>query len=254
MHMRYRFLLGALLWLPLAAAADLPTRQITYREYYDKAQGGWLGKISGVTLGVPREFSEPWPPSNISYFAEIPDHFSDLYSGDDLYFPLLLQICLKKYGTHLTYEQYMREWSDQLFRGKVWGVNSIALEHYWAGIMPPKTGFPGYNGGRDIDAQIDFDPAGWVAPGMMNQASEIADYGGHIMCWGEGVDGGVMVAAMLSEAFFTSDVEQLVRRAQSVLPRKSAYRAMVDDVLRWHREQPDWRVTSNFWPRNTAVI
>ena len=243
MRTRHKFLLVALLWLPLATAADLPTRQITYRQYLDKAQGGWLGKISGVTLGVPREFAETWPPSNISYFGEIPDHFSDLYSGDDLYFPLLIQICLKKYGTHPTYEQYMREWSDQLFRGKVWGANSIALEHYWAGIMPPKTGFPGYNGGHDIDAQIDFDSAGWVAPGMINQAAEIADHGGHIMCWGDGVDGSVMVAAMLSEAFFSSDVEQVIRRAQSVLPPNSAYRAMVDDVLRWHREQPDWRVT-----------
>jgi hypothetical protein len=237
-----RFFLGVLLWLPLAAG-DLPTRQITYREYYDKVHGGWLGKISGLTLGVPKEFSEPWPPSNITYFAEIPDHFSDLYSGDDLYFPLLVQVCLKKYGTHPTYAQYMREWSDRLFRGRIWGANSIALEHYWAGIMPPKTGFPGYNGGHDIDAQIDFDPAGWIAPGLINQAAEIADYGGHIMCWGDGADGAVFVAAMLSEAFFSSDLERLIRLAQSVLPRKSAYREMVDDVLRWHKEQPDWRVS-----------
>jgi hypothetical protein len=240
--MRYQSALAVLLCLPLAAA-DPPARQIAYRTYFDKVYGGWLGKISGLALGVPKEFSEPWPPSNIDYFAEIPDHFSDLYSGDDLYFPLLMQTCLKKYGTHPTYEQYMREWSERLFRGRVWGANSIALEHYWAGIMPPKTGFPGYNGGHDIDAQIDLDPAGWISPGLVNPASEIADFAGHIMGWGDGADGAVMVAAMLSEAIFSSNMEHVVERAQSVLPMKSAYRAMAQDILRWHKEQPDWRIT-----------
>jgi hypothetical protein len=240
--MHCRLLLTGLLCMPLAAG-DFPARQITYRSYFDKVYGGWLGKISGLALGVPKEFSEPWPPSNIDYFAEIPDHFSDLYSGDDLYFPLLMQTCLKKYGIHPTYEQYMREWSDRLFRGRVWGANSIALEHYWAGIMPPKTGFPGYNGGHDIDAQIDLDPAGWISPGLINRASETADFAGHIMGWGDGADGAVMVAAMLSEAVFSSDMEQVIRRAASILPKKSAYRAMAEDVLRWHKEQPDWRVT-----------
>lgn len=240
--MRSKLLLGLLLCLPVSAG-DLPARPITYRTYFDKVYGGWLGKISGLALGVPKEFSEPWPPSNVEYFAEIPDHFSDLYSGDDLYFPLLMQTCLKKYGTHPTYDQYMREWSDRLFRGRVWGANSIALEHYWAGIMPPKTGFPGYNGGHDIDAQIDLDPAGWISPGLINHASETADFAGHIMGWGDGADGAVMVAAMLSEAVFSPDMEQVIWRAASILPQKSAYRAMAEDVLRWHREQADWRVT-----------
>lgn len=240
--MRPKCLLTLLVCLRLSAG-ELPARQITYRTYFDKVYGGWLGKISGLALGVPKEFSEPWPPSNVEYFAEVPDHFSDFYSGDDLYFPLLMQTCLKKYGTHPTYEQYMREWSDRLFRAKVWGANSIALEHYWAGIMPPKTGFPGYNGGHDIDAQIDLDPAGWISPGLVNHAAQTADFAGHIMGWGDGADGAVMVAAMLSEAVFSSDMEQVIWRSASILPKKSAYRAMAEDVLRWHREQVDWRVT-----------
>jgi hypothetical protein len=39
--------------MPLEAA-DLPARQITYRTYFDKVYGGWLGKISGLALGVPK--------------------------------------------------------------------------------------------------------------------------------------------------------------------------------------------------------
>jgi hypothetical protein len=54
------------------------TRKLKYREYFDKAYGGWLGRISRLTLGVPKEFTVLWPPPQVDYFAEVPDHFSDL--------------------------------------------------------------------------------------------------------------------------------------------------------------------------------
>jgi hypothetical protein len=102
-------------------ASSSNTRAISYQDYFDKVYGGWLGKISGLTLGVPKEFSEPWPPSEVSYFAEVPDYFSGLYSGDDPYFPLLAQLCLKKYGLHPTQEQYMQEWTERLYRRRGFG-------------------------------------------------------------------------------------------------------------------------------------
>jgi hypothetical protein len=245
-----RFALSVLLLVSISASPCFgQKRQITYREYLDKVHGGWLGKIAGLALGVPKEFAEPWPPSDGDYFAEVPTHFSDQYSGDDLYFPLLAQICLQKYGTHPTYEQYMTEWKNQLFTARVWGANSIAMEHYFAGVMPPKTGYPGWNGGHDIDAQIGFDTIGWVAPGLVNTAARMADHPAHIMTWGDGADGAVFIAAALSESPFSSDIEHIIRTGQSVLPAKSAYREMIDDVIRWHKEQPDWRVTRQWLAR-----
>jgi len=101
-----RLVILFLLILPTASLCSAEqTRTLKYREYFDKAYGGWLGKISGLTLGVPKEFAMLWPPSQVDYFAEVPDHFSDLYSGDDLFVPLLFQIYLQKYGTHPTYAQ-----------------------------------------------------------------------------------------------------------------------------------------------------
>lgn len=77
----------------------------------------------------------------------------------------------------------------------------------------------------------------------INTASRLADHGAHVMGWGDGADGAVFVAAMLSEAFFTPDLAPLIRKAQAVLPADSAYRRMIDDVVRWSAEQKDWRVT-----------
>ncbi len=235
--------IAILISLAAAAGAQPTPRQLTYRDYLDKTRGGWVGKVAGLTLGVPKEFGEPWPPSKGDYFAEVPTHFSDLYSGDDLYFPLLAQVCLKKYGTHPTQDQYMAEWKARLYTGRVWGVNANALEHAFAGVHPPKTGYPGWNNGHDLDAQIDFDTAGWVAPGLINASAAIADNAGHLMCWGDGVDGAVFVAALISESYFNTNVETAIRSAQAVLPAVSPYRSMIDDVIRWHTENPDWRMT-----------
>jgi hypothetical protein len=240
-------LLAMCLVLGLAGAVlcqTEPSRRITYREYFDKIHGGWYGKAIGLVLGVPKEYREPWPPSNFEYLAQIPDHFSDRASGDDVYVPLVTQIVLKKHGIHPTYEQYMKGWAERLFSGRIWVSCDYALDHYRAGILPPKTGQPGYNRyWNDMCSQMGTDIIGWVAPGLTNTAAEMSDFLGHMVNWGVGADGGVFVGAIDSEAFFTSDIEQLVRRARAVLPAGSSYGEMVDDVLRMHREQPDWRIT-----------
>ena len=147
------FLLG----VPVYCQAQAE-RKIGYQEYFDKVHGGWTGKALGLALGVPKEFTEPWPPSLSEYFAQVPDHFSDLVSGDDIYVPLVNQIALKKYGIHVTQEQYLQEWDKRLFSGRIWGSLELALDSYRAGIKPPLTGTPGYNKNwYDMGAQMSTD-------------------------------------------------------------------------------------------------
>ncbi|MCC6450968.1 MAG: hypothetical protein IT574_10475, partial [Candidatus Aureabacteria bacterium] len=45
---------------PSGAAAE--TFSISRSDYLDKVHGWWMGKLIGVTLGGPFEFSMPWPP------------------------------------------------------------------------------------------------------------------------------------------------------------------------------------------------
>ena len=219
-------------------------RTLDYSEYLDKVHGGWAGKAIGLIMGVPNEYDEPWPPSDFDYYAEVPTHFSDQYSGDDFYVPLVNQLALKKHGIHATPQQYLQEWSLRLYSGRVWVSTEHALDLYHAGIQPPQTGHPGFNAfWNDMMAQISQDNFGWISPGMINTAAALADNCSHVTNWGIGADAGVFTAALLSEAFFTSDPETLVRKARAVLPPGSEYGEMVDDALRLRQEQPDWRMT-----------
>jgi hypothetical protein len=103
-------------------------------------------------------------------------------------------------------------------------------------------GQPGWNWERGIDAQIDLDSVGWVAPGLINEAARISDHLAHAVSYADGADGGVFVAALMSEAFFEPDMPTLVRKATVVLPTNSLYLELVNDLLRLRATEPDWRM------------
>ena len=226
-----------------AQAQAGPSRNLTYRDYLDKVHGGWVGKAVGLALGSPKEYAEPWPPSDFEYYAQVPTHFLDCFSGDDVYLPLVNQIVLKRFGTSATLEQYVREWADRFFTGKVWVSAYGALDLWFAGVSPSLTGNPGYNlWWDDMCSQIATDNIGWSSPGLINTAAALADRASHVCNWGVGADGGVFTAALLSQAFFASGVEEAVRNARAVLPAGSLYGELVDDALGLRKEQTDWRM------------
>ena len=234
-------LLLILVLAPCVLAAE--GRQIARAEYFDKVHGGWTGKALGLAMGVAKEYREPWPPSKFEFFAQPSDHFSDRYSGDDVYVPLVLQLALQKYGLHPSHEQYLNEWSERLYTGKIWVSCEIALDHFRAGVKTPKTGQPGFNRyWDDMCSQMSTDVIGWIAPGMPQTAASMGDHAAHLINWGSGADGGVFTAAVDSEAFFTSDPAELLRRSRRVLPAGSAYGSMIDYLLTFRKREPDWRV------------
>ena len=241
--MQRLFGICAVAWAITGCGLAQGTRGISYHQYLDKIHGGWTGKALGLAMGVPKEYSEPWPPSEFSYFAEVPDHFSDRASGDDIYCPLVFQLALQRYGIHPTPEQYFLEWDRRLFSGRIWGSLEQALDHYRAGLPPSKTGLPGYNRGwDDMGAQMCADIVGWITPGLPNIAARMADHLARIMSSETGAHGAVMIGALESEAFFTNHPSELVLRAQSVLPPGSRFIELANDLMRWRKEQSDWRI------------
>ena len=104
-------------------------------------------------------------------------------------------------------------------------------------------GAPEYNlHADDIDFQIEADYIGFMCPGMPRTASVIADKIGHIMNYGDGVYGGVFVAALYSEAYFESDIEEIIEKALRSIPSESDYYKVIRDVIKLHTQYPsDWQ-------------
>jgi len=206
----------------------------------DKIAGGWAGKMIGVTYGAPTEFhalqrtfddSIKWKPSDIK---------GSIWQ-DDLYVQLTFLMAMDRFGIEAPAKLFQEMFAKAGY--PLWHANMQARKNYYDSIFAPLSGMPEYNThADDIDFQIEADYIGFMCPGMPGKASDIASKIGHIMNYGDGLYGGVFVAALYSEAFFGSDIKTIVKNALNSIPAESDYHKIIDDVILLHEHYPaDWK-------------
>ena len=218
----------------------IDTRTISTETLKDKIAGGWAGKMIGVTYGAPTEFkaqgktfddSIKWKPSDVK---------GSIWQ-DDIYVQLTFLMTMDQYGIDAPAKKFQELFAKAGYM--LWHANVQARKNYYDSIFPPQSGHPDYNlHADDIDFQIEADYIGFMCPGMPATANQIADKIGHIMNYGDGVYGGVFVAALYSEAYFDNDISKIIDKALLSIPAESDYARIVDDVILLHQHYPaDWR-------------
>jgi hypothetical protein len=232
-------LTGAALLLS-CQSSDL--KSITIKCYRDKVAGGWAGKMIGVEYGAPYEFKYV----DSTYDGELswdPSSVKGALSNDDLYVQLGFMDVIDTFGLDCKATCYAAELANAKF--EVCHANRMARRNYLNGIMPPLSGDPRNNmHADDIDFQIESDFIGYINPGMPISSNELCNKIGHIMCYGDGVYGGMFVAAMNSLAFFESNVNTVVNNALMSIPSESQYAECIRDVINGFNKNPDdWRIT-----------
>jgi hypothetical protein len=216
-------------------------RTISPETLKDKIAGGWAGKMIGVTYGAPTEFraqgrinedSINWKPSDVR---------GSLWQ-DDIYVQLTFLMSMDKFGIDAPAKQYQEMFAKAGY--PLWHANMQARKNYYDGIFVPASGNPEFNiHSDDIDFQIEADYIGFMCPGMPQTASAMADKTGHIMNYGDGVYGGIFVAALYTEAFFERDIQKIIDKALKSIPAGSDYHRIISDVILLHQHYPsDWRV------------
>jgi hypothetical protein len=216
------------------------TRTISNEVLKDKISGGWAGKMIGVTYGAPTEFraqgktyedSIKWKPADVK---------GSIWQ-DDIYVQLTFLMAMDKYGIDAPAKKFHEMFAKAGYQ--LWHANVQARKNYYDSIFPPQSGNPEFNfHADDIDFQIEADYIGFMSPGMPQTANKIADKIGHIMNYGDGVYGGVFVAALYSEAYFESDISKIIDKALLTIPAESDYSKIVKDVILLHQHNPsDWR-------------
>ena len=233
----------------LAGQALTQTVKMSKEELQDKIKGAWAAQTIGVTFGGPTEFRyrgtiildyQPiaWNEGLMKWWYE---NAPGLY--DDIYMDLTFVDVFEKEGLDAPVESFANAYANADYM--LWHANQMARYNILNGIMPPESGHWLNNPhADDIDYEIEADFAGIMAPGMPNTASEICDKIGHIMNYGDGWYGGVYVAAMYTLAFFSDDVNYIVKEALKTIPTESNYYKTISDVIKWHDEDPDdWQMT-----------
>ncbi|MEI6677074.1 MAG: ADP-ribosylglycohydrolase family protein [Mariniphaga sp.] len=210
----------------------------------DKIAGGWAGKMIGVTYGAPTEFKALSKTFEDSIKWTTKDIKGSMWQ-DDIYVQLTFLMAMDEYGINAPAKKFQELLAKAGYG--LWHANMQARKNYFDSIFPPQSGSPEFSmHADDIDFQIESDYLGFMCPGMPQVATQMADKIGHIMNYGDGVYGGIFVAALYCEAFFESDIPTLINTATQSIPEKSAYRAIIQDVIQYHKQYPaDWRAAWN---------
>jgi ADP-ribosylglycohydrolase len=135
-------------------------------------------------------------------------------------------------------------------------TESTAYRNLRAGIEPPRSGSIEQNGAEtaeQIGGQIFIDCWGLVAPGDPVLAAKLGRAAASVTHGGNGVFGGMFVAACIAAAFVERDIERVITAGLSVIPEDCVYALMVRDLVAFHERTPgDWRscfelVRSRYW-------
>ena len=211
-----------------------PTRMKNYRDRADN-KGDYQGPVTheadSQKVHINKGFIEASEKEHPSF--GVPDN-------DDIYINILFLYCLRRYGIDVSPVTVAHEWDAKI--RQVWHANDAGLANIRKGILPPDSGNPRNNlHADDIDFQIESDIFGMIAPGMPQVSNRYGDRMGHIMNYGDGVYGGMFIAAMYTQAFFARNIREVVDNGLKAIPAQSLYAQNIHDVIQWHDQYPnDW--------------
>lgn len=235
-------------------------------DYIERCYAGWLGKIVGVRLGAP---IEGWTYEKIrrvlgdevdGYIAE----YDDFAADDDTNGPMFFLRALEDYACseELTAEQIGKTWLNYTpyeHGFYWWGGYGRSTEHtaylnLRAGIPAPQSGSIRQNGrtvAEQIGGQIFIDAWGFVNPCDPERAARFARKAASVSHDGEGVYGGMFVAACIAASFAERDIRRVIEAGLGVIPADCAYARMARDVIAFYEAHPeDWRACFDFVHQN----
>jgi ADP-ribosylglycohydrolase len=152
---------------------------------------------------------------------------------------------LETHGLNPTYKQIRDEWVAHL-NYDIWVSTRRARDLMDEGVIPPETGSATLNpeGVWSIDAQLQTELFGLIAPGLPGQAAQRAIYFARVTNSGLAVEVSAFYAVMYALAFFEPNVPALIEKTQSHFPADAPVNQIVNQVKRWHNQHPtDWRAT-----------
>ncbi len=226
-----------------------------YKKYLEKVYSGFLGMNIGIRLGAPVE-PTIWTYERIKRtYGDITGYVKDFinFAADDdangpVYF--LRSLYDENLEDGLKPEHVANAWLNYTREGIGmfwWGGYGTSTEHtaylnLVHGIPAPESGSIEQNGvilAEQIGGQIFIDTWGLVIPDDIEKAADYAMKAASVSHDGEGLNGARFMAACISKAFSTKDVEEIIDAGLSVIPKDSLYAKVTKSVIDFYEENPD---------------
>lgn len=243
---------------------------LSEEELYDKVYGAWLGRCAGCLLGKP---IEGYPREKLTRFLRAtgayplneyfnfqhPDEVLEelgmdkrlksfdvstigkMPEDDDTNYTVIGLRVLQQYGFDFKPEDVAMIWLSNLPILHTATAERVAYRNLCNLIGPPESATYRNPYREWIGAQIRADMWGYVTPGNPELGAEFAWRDACVSHVKNGIYGEMFVAAMLSMAYVTDDMETIIRAGLSEIPAKSRLAKAVLDVLEWWQEDSsDW--------------
>jgi ADP-ribosylglycohydrolase len=275
------------------AKRALPAFTLSEEALKDRILGAWLGRCAGCTLGKPVEgltrdqietylkAAEAYPLNDyiplidpLPEGVELHPSFVDTVRGkiaymsrdDDTDYTILGLHILEKFGPGFTSDDVSETWLNTLPYNMVFTAERIAYRNLCNDIFAPASASTRNPFREWIGAQIRADGFAYAAAGLPEAAAEFAFRDAAVSHVKNGIYGEMFAAAVISAAFLTDDLEEMIRIGLDQIPQRSRFAEMVTQVLQWSKENPDWETTWNniahsygkyFWAHtlnNAAIV
>jgi len=226
-------------------------------DLFDRVYGGWLGRCCGCLLGKP---FEGWKQAKIHDFLKkqgnfLPEYFAraegmeawfaqngeesrcwiekcdGMPEDDDTNYTLIGLKLLKTFGRDFTSENVCEMWLNDLPYFHLFTAERVAYRNMVNLVEPPRSGSYRNVYREWIGAQIRGDFFGYINPGRMEKAAEMAHRDASISHVKNGIYGEMWASATLAAAFVEHDPKEAILAGLATVPEKSRlHKAVLDRI------------------------
>ena len=230
-----------------------------------KIHGAWMGRIAGCYLGKNIEGIKsaelvPFLKASGNYpmhrYIMSYDVTDEIYEGmtfkinrdrcadkisymlcdDDTNYTVLAQELVEKYGRDFTSDDIMNVWLDCQTKNAYCTAERVAYCNFIKGYTPPKSATHKNPYREWIGAQIRGDYFGYINPGNMELAAEMAWRDGRISHVKNGIYGEMFIAAMIAAAALTDNMKDIVLAGLAEIPYTSRLYENIMNVVNMYDE------------------
>ncbi|MDI1455532.1 ADP-ribosylglycohydrolase family protein [Streptomyces sp. ATE26] len=206
-----------------------------------KVTGNWPLSTWFTARGVPGDLLAQYPWNRRSAPVSLAENIDGMPEDDDLDYPLLGLLLLRRHGRGFSTADVAALWLDELPPGRAFTAERVAFRNLLCGIEPPHTARHRNPFREWIGALIRADVHGWTNPGAPAAAAEQAHRDALLTHTANGVYAAMFAAATIAAAAGGGgDVHACLRAGRSVVPERSRLAAAVDHALRLAARHEDF--------------
>jgi len=211
---------------------------IETEDFRNKTKAAWLSQLVGAAMGTQ---VEGYTSDNLyKAFGEVIDYLREPNTyNDDITFELAFLEAFLDKGYNVTSKDIALQWVGIIPSG--WSAEEFALRNIKAGIFPPSSGAYNNPFNEWIGAQMRGAICGMVAPGNPKLAAKLAWFDGEVSHANNGILGEVFNAVMVSLAYITTDVKDILRMAIGMIPSDSEYYSVINFAMEECLKNTNWK-------------